>query len=376
MYRRLTLAFALLACAAVAAACSSGTSVPSSGGVQGVGPNFPTNSIYVSNTTQDAVEILAPSPGPSATPQYTIGGSLSSLNGPAYLAFDPNKRLYVTNYNGSTGAAAIEVYQTYATGNVLPYASIGLAAGSQPRGIAAIPTGGMLVALNVPGALYGSQLLVYSAASLTTGFAQEVIEGPGTGLSGPAGIAIDSSGNAYVANSGNATVTAYVVPTPTPSPSGSPTPTPSPTATPTSTPTPSPLPSGVTPTPAPTATPYSNVIPPFLTLSNDLTRPVGVALDAKGDLYVADAGTAGGPGPKIVIFDAPLANAEAATSTIALPAGANPSDIKVDANGTVYVLNSAAGGGSQLLVYAAGATTPSETLALPPGTATGIALSP
>jgi hypothetical protein len=87
-----------LACAAAFAACSSsGTTIPSSGGVQGLGPNFVTNTLYVTNTTQNVVELYTPSPVAAATPQYAIGGSNTQLNGPQYDAFDSTRRLYVTN---------------------------------------------------------------------------------------------------------------------------------------------------------------------------------------------------------------------------------------------------------------------------------------
>src|SRR5579871_4112607 len=114
MLRRLTLGFLLLAGLAVAAACSTNTATPSSGGMPGVGPNFGPNTVYVTNTTQNAIDIYTPAPAASTSPQYLISGS--GLNGPQYVAFNSTKQLYVTNYNAATKVASITVFQTYATG--------------------------------------------------------------------------------------------------------------------------------------------------------------------------------------------------------------------------------------------------------------------
>jgi hypothetical protein len=128
MLRRLTLGLALLAAAASVAACSSSDSTtPSSGGVPGIGPNFPTNTIYVTNTTQRLIEIYLPSPGPSATPQYTLGGSNTTISGPQYLAFNDKKQLFLTD-GTPNGTGSILAFQTYATANVLPLGSQPLAA--------------------------------------------------------------------------------------------------------------------------------------------------------------------------------------------------------------------------------------------------------
>src|SRR5581483_3873664 len=144
MLRRLTFGLFLLASAAVVAACSSSTTTPSSGGVPGIGPNFVKNTLYVTDTTQNAVEIYTPHPSSNATPQYAIGGNNTGLNGPQYAAFDKNKLLYVTNFNAGTHAAGINVYQEFATGNVLQFGSIAGAGTSitQPHGITMIPDNG------------------------------------------------------------------------------------------------------------------------------------------------------------------------------------------------------------------------------------------
>lgn len=373
MLRRLTLGLALLASAASIAACSSSDSTtPSSGGVPGIGPNLPTNSIYVTDTTQRLIDIYLPSPGPSATPSFAIGGSNTTMNGPQYMAFNDKKQLYVTNDSpNSTGSML--TFQTYATSNVLPFGSQPLTAGTHPRGIAVVPTSGeQVIAASVTGGFYTSELLVYGALGLS-----DLIAGSNTGLNAPVGVAVDKNKNIYVANSGAPSVTIYPLPSPTPSPTGSPTATPSPT----------PTPSG-SPVPTPTPTPFADNIAPATTVAGSNTQlaaPQGIALDGSGNLYVADAGSSTAA-PKILIFNAPfgagaLNVAPSRTIVSQNPAFVNPTDVKVDSAGTIYVVDAGSGpnANSKLLIFpanASGTVTPSTVIALPAGSATGLALSP
>lgn len=375
MLRRLTLGFFLLACAAVAAACSSTTATPSSGGVPGIGPNFVTNTVYTTNTTAQVIEIYTPAPGPSATPQYAIGGSNTSMNGPQYLAFDSQKHLFVTNYNQAAQTSSILEFQTYATGNVLPLAGVPLSSTVRPRGIATLPnSGGYVVAATQPGGFLPNLVLVYSTLGL-----QNTIGGSNTGLNVPTGVAVDSKSNIYVSNNGAPSVTIYALPSPTPTPSTSPSPTPSPT------PTPSASPSG---SPSPTPTPASNNISPTTTIaggSTGLAAPLGIALDSNGNLYVADAGGSG-IAPKILIFNGPFAagllNLTPSHTIVSQnPAFVNPTDVKVDTTGNVYVVDAGSGpnANSKLLIFPAGTygtVTPASAITLPNGSATGVGLSP
>jgi hypothetical protein len=370
MLRRLTLGFVALACAASVAACSSSdTSTPSSGGVAGIGPNFKTDTIYVANTTQRLIEIYTPSPAPSATPQYTIGGSNTTMSGPRYLTFNSKKQLLVTD-DTPNGIAQILTFQTYATGNVLPFGSLPLTSGTHPRGIAVEPTSGdVVVAATVDGGFFPSEVLVIGA----TGAVSDLIAGTNTGLNIPVGVAVDSNQNIYVSNSAGKSVTVYAAPSPTPTPSTSPSPTPTPTA------------SG-SPSPTPSPTPFSNNATPVTTItSSAFTSPQGIALDGAGNLYVADAGSSTAA-PKVYVFNAPFA-----AGTISLtpsrtivsqnPAFVDPTDVKVDSSGGIYVIDAGSGPTSngKLLIFPAnanGTVTPSTAITLPTGSATGMALSP
>ncbi len=390
MLRRLTLGLFTLACAAAIAACSSGnTTVPTSGGQPGYGPNFSTGTLYVSNTTQNTIEIYTPAPASSATPQYAIGGTNTTLNGPTYMAFDSAKRLYVSNASASTGISSILVFQTYATGNVLPFGTVSLAPNAVPHGIAMIPNGGFVVAQTLAGGFFTNALNIYSPFTTGASFITATIAGSNTGLNNPVGVAVDSKTKIYAANSGNGTITVYATPSAAPTPSGSPTPTPTPTATPSGAPSVS---------PSPTPTPVSNNVAPIETIactpagampSPCMTKPTGLTLDGSGNVYVTDPDT--GAAPAIYIFTAAqVACGTPPCGTLSLTpsrfiSGSNtklvyPTDVAVDAAGNIYVVDAGNGPNtSMLLIYpatASGNVAPASAIALPAGTSTGLALSP
>lgn len=360
MLARLTPGFFLLAIAALVSACSSNATTPSVGGVPGIGPNFPAGTIYVANTSGQYVSIVSPSPNPSATPQYIIGGSSTGINAPYFLAFDSNLNLYVTSYNAGTSVGSIQQIARYATGNVQAVNAFGLAQYTRPTGIATFPNAsGFAVGLVSSSAFFTSAVAVYQGGVFTTEIAGNL-----TGLNGPAGIATSGTNTIFVANNAGNNVTVYTTPSPSPAPS----------TTPTATPTPA----GATPSPTPS--PASDNAPPSTTIdSASLSAPMGIALDAAGNLYVANSG-----GANILVFNAPFGAgtqtlSPSRTITSSTTPLADPVDVKVDASGTIFVVDQGVGpGNSNLFIFpssASGATTPLEVVPLP-GTDTGLALSP
>ena len=355
-----------LACAAAFAACSSSTTVPSSGGVPGLGPNFVKNTLYVVNTTQNVIELFTPSPGPSATPQFAIGGSNTGMNGPQYDAFDSSQRLYVTNWNPGTQAAAVTIYQQFATGNVLPFAVIS-GAGTlldQPHGVSLLSTGVIVVANTSPNGSFPDALLIFSPLSATSSpILGVIIAGSLTQLSSPTGVARSTTDTIYVANRGSGSVTAYVIPTPTPAPSTTPSPTPTPNPS---------------VSPSPTPVPFNTNVAPVANISGAATgliAPTGIALDANNVIYVADPDNGV---PSVRIF---AAGANGNVAPIRVISGAltqlsNPVDVKVDSAGNIYVADF---GANKLLIFGPGASgnvAPTVAIALPIGSVTGLALSP
>ena len=357
-----------LACAAAFAACSSSTTVPSSGGVPGVGPNFAKNTLYVVNTTQNVIELFTPSPGPSAAPQFAIGGSNTGMNGPQYDAFDSSQRLYVTNWNPGTQAASVTIYQQFATGNVLPFSLISGSSSllDQPHGIALLSSGIIVVANTSPTGSFPNALLIYSALTTTSSPTLGVIiAGSLTQLNSPAGVSRDSTDKMFVANRGSGAITAYVIPTPTPAPSTTPSPTPTPTTNPSA-------------SPSPTPVPFNTNVAPVVNISGAATgliAPTGITLDANNVIYVVDPDNGV---PSVRVFAAGSNGNVAPIRVIsgALTQLSNPLDVKVDSAGNIYVADA---GATKLLIFGPGASgnvAPSVAIGLPVGSVTGLALSP
>ncbi len=51
-----------------------------------VGPNFPSKTLYATNSNQNAISIYTNGTKSGGGPTYQIGGSSTSLDGPQYLA--------------------------------------------------------------------------------------------------------------------------------------------------------------------------------------------------------------------------------------------------------------------------------------------------
>ncbi len=386
MLRRLPLGFAGVFAAAIAiAACSSSTATQTIS----VGPNFPSQTLYAANVTQNAVNIYATgSPNPKSTggPLYQIGGSSTSIAGPQYLAFDSTSDLWLTNWLSSTSSGELLEFKALATGNSIPFQSFALG-NVRPRGIADLlftfsgqtaSIDVLLVAITDPSqpAAFNSGIEFFNGSTLSSPYL--TLAGPATGLNVPSGVAVDQNRNIYAANLQGASVTEYTIPSasPTASPTATPSPTPSPTATPTG------ATASPSPTPVPTPTPQN--LAPVATISgaaSGINQPTGIAIDSNNNIYVSDQNsTVCTPNcPAILIFGPGANGAVAPTRFIA---GKNtllvaPTDVKVDKAGNIYVADEATGTG---VIYvfaptASGNVAPTATLNSPGGVI-GLGLAP
>lgn len=341
MLRRVAIGFSSILLLAGLAACSSQDTL-SSGGVPGIGPNFNTLSIYVTNSTQNAVSIFAPNPTSASQPINQIGGSNTQLNGPQYDAFDSAKRLYVTNSGIGVASGSVSIYASQATGNVLP---IGVITGSgtgigSPTGIALDSVGNIYVANTSGPPTFTSSVLVYAANTSGAAAPSAAIFGSNTGLNFPVGIAVDSNGNILVSNTagsgGNGNIEVF--------------------------------PQNSTGNVAP-----GKVIGGPLT---GLINPTGITLDSSGNIFVADR-TAN----SVSVFAAAASGNVAPIRVIAGAATTlnNPSDVLIDPSGNLLVTNTAGGGGTgKILVFpstATGNVAPTQAITAP-GNVVGLALSP
>src|SRR5580698_3019840 len=130
-----TLGFLALVATAAIVACSS---LGQTSGVN-VGPNFPSKTLYATNSNQNAISIYTTAAKNGGGPTYNIGGSSTGLDGPQYIAFDRVSDLWVTNYNPSTQRALLIEFAALATGDVVALQTAALS--GRPRGIAFTPKG-------------------------------------------------------------------------------------------------------------------------------------------------------------------------------------------------------------------------------------------
>jgi sugar lactone lactonase YvrE len=190
----------------------------------------------------------------NAAPTATISGTNTGLSYPQGIALDSSSNIYVAD----EGAVSVFVYSAGSKGNVAPTTTI---SGSNteldtPEGIVVDSSLNIYVADDGDGSCDGTEsVYVYPLGSNGNAAPSATISGGNTGLCYPYGIALDSSGNIYVADEGAASVFVYP-----------------------------PLAS------LPKQPNYPNVTP-IATISGNntgLSGPYGIALDSSGNIYVAD----------------------------------------------------------------------------------------
>lgn len=317
--------FAALAAVALVAACSGGTSAPVPGQADAGLRSPQTGScpcLYVTSSVYGAqsVSVFPATATGNAAPIRVIHGNMTQLVAPYGIAVDSGGYIYVADYLGTQSGTgnnygAVEIYGPGANGNVAPYGYIsGSATGlSGPAGVAINPLNGNIYVLNNG----NYSITIYAPGSTGNVAPIGTISGRRTKiLGGGFGLAFDPSGNLYVSQDGNDSVTVY----------------------------------------APGATGNAHPIRIISGPRTKLSSPVNLAVDSNANLYVANQAPHTGHvfGSISVFSDGANRNAKpvqyikgAATKLAA------PHAFGIDASGDLFVANYY---GNSITEYAPGAT--------------------
>lgn len=157
------------------------------------------------NPVPPSITVYPPGSTGDVTPIHTITGDATTLSLPGDVAFDHTDNLYVANSRGgpSPGVGTILEFAAGSDGNVTPIATVGgpHTGLSIPFALTLDAMGNIYVANFESGACgpRGS-VTVYAPGASGDAAPSFSIGGDKTGLDGPLGVAVDSSGKIYVAN--------------------------------------------------------------------------------------------------------------------------------------------------------------------------------
>lgn len=170
-----------------------------------------TGNLYVAHIVPAQIMEFAPGANGNATPIRNITGAATGLAVVYGVALDPAGDIVVVN--AEPGAQPVEIFAPSAQGNVAPTHIIGGAAtgllGSSaftPEAVAVDASGNIYVAASGSG---GGEIAVFAAGVYGNVAPARTITGASTGISDPLGIAVNASGQVYVSNNKSNTVTIY-----------------------------------------------------------------------------------------------------------------------------------------------------------------------
>ncbi len=280
---------------------------------QGIALNSSGN-IYVGDSYAASVFVYPAGTNGNIVPSSaTISTTMTTaLGSPEGIALDSSGKIYAADCPacyGESGSPSVMVYPAGSNGNAAPSATIGgdSTGLATPYGITVDSTGNIYVADdgNIrDGGSIAPGVYVYPAGSHGNAAPITSISGTDTGLDTPYGIAVDSSGNIYVADDGDetcdATESVYVYPAKT-----------------------------------------SGNVAPIATIGGSNTAlcyPSGIALDSSGNIYVADIGaTSVFVYPPLGSSTGPLNEAPIATISGSSTGLFDPIGIAVDSSANIYV---------------------------------------
>lgn len=274
--------------------------------------------IYVANQGSeiggvDSVTEYAVGASGNAAPRATLSGANTGLATPSAITLDSSGDLWVANMDLFAGSieGSVEMFTAGSSGNATPTVTIyGSCSGMDtPQGIAVDSSGNIYLA-NSGFLMSNPNISVYSAGSNTCATAAAVIEGAATTLAQPAGLLLDSSLNVYVADYYNATLDTFAA--------------------------------GSNGNVAPSA----QIADP----NTDLDYPMSVAVDSAGKIYVANAGSQDGGSDSITVYPAG-SNADVTPSATIGANGATPDNtglnmpdaVAVPSSGGIWVANATGG---------------------------------
>ena len=206
----------------------------------------------MANYGTNAITVYAPGANGDAAPIRVIQGGSTEINGPDGLVIDGAGSIYLANQNDNR----ILVFAAGANGNAAPTRRITGSCTSlnRPLGLALDGAGHLYVA-NLAGYTPGTNsVTVYGAGANGNTMPLATIAGGTTGLFNPVGIAVDAAGSIYVSNYGNTDAG----------------------------------PSNYATAVNVYAAGSSGNVAPIRTITGTMSEPTGLALDAAGQLYVAN----------------------------------------------------------------------------------------
>jgi hypothetical protein len=162
----------------------------------------PTPGIYVANGADSQIHAYGLAANGNAAPTLTLGGPLTTLNGPAALLFDQSGQLAVANANTDT----VAFFAPGSSGNIKPQSVLGgtLTGLHSPYGLARDAAGDLFVADRTADAV-----TVYAPGATGDAVPIRTIAGADTQLNSPQAVTIDAAGHLWVANTPSNTVTEY-----------------------------------------------------------------------------------------------------------------------------------------------------------------------